>query len=584
MKKLYLYLTLLLGLLGGAASAQTGAIDIFFSDSVYTPNSTTVCSGTNYSVWTGAWFSTMPTAGGTGQIDIDWGDGNSTSQTITFSGSPGQVAYTPNLFNHTYAAGSFVATFIYSDVAGNDDTIYWNVNATPYCGTVYTNVMLDQDGNGTGDIVLNNSQVDFTDGASNTTTYTLSGSSGINGVDVSAAPYTVTVNPSWMAANNYINVQPPSQVVNFTGSPYVQLPGFVVQCDPNAPVSQVDLAINYFYGWGFRAGLSTGYVTISICNLTCSGSANANLALTFDPLLTVSSHNIPGGTVTGNTINASIGTAGCQNYTVYFSVPGPTPAGTPLAFSANVSPVGATDYNLANNSATLASEVRNSWDPNDKSTNRPQVVSPSVQDEFTYMIRFQNMGNDDAFNIVVKDTLDADLDLSTFGLLELSHSGSVNIDPVTRIATFNFPNINLPAASVNEPASHGYAIYKIKENAGNGIGTAITNTAYIYFDFNPPIITNTTFNVNQTSGVAEVGVDAFAVYPVPASEFVTISSKNNAALGSVKVVDVTGKTVFAASTQQSIYQLDVKTFANGVYTLLLENGAAASQHKIIIGK
>lgn len=583
MKKIYLSLILLLGLGAVSASAQTGAIDIVFSDSAWAPMSSNICSGSAYNIWTGASFPSMPASGGTGQIDIDWGDGNSTSQSVTFAGSPGAVSYTPNNFTHTYAPGAYVAAFFYTDQAGNDDTVYWNVTATPYCGMVYTSVLLDQDGNGTGDMLLPNAQVDFTDGASNTTTYTLS-SGGITGVDVTNDPYTATVNPAWMAANNYINVQPPTQTVNFGTGQFLQLPPFVVQCDPSAPVSQVDLSIDYFYGWGFRAGMSTGYVTIRVCNLTCSGTATADLDITFDPLLTVFTHNLPGGTVTGNTLSASLSSVGCQYYTVYFTVPGATPAGTPLSFSSNLTVTGATDYDLTNNSATAASQVQNSWDPNDKSVNRPQVVSPAQLDEFTYVIRFQNMGNDDAFNIVVRDTLDSELNLSSFSLLELSHAGSVNVDPSTRIATFNFPGINLPPASEDEPGSHGYAIYKIKENAGLPVGSEITNTAYIYFDFNPPIITNTTFNVNQVSGINESDVAAFEAYPVPASEYLTVASKNGVALGEVKLVDVTGKTMFTVNVPQATYSLDVKPFANGVYSLQVQNAAGSFNQKLIIRK
>jgi hypothetical protein len=59
---------------------------------------------------------------------------------------------------------------------------------------------------------------------------------------------------------------------------------------------------------------------------------------------------------------------------------------------------------------------------------------------------------------------------------------------------FNFPNINLPDSTNNEPESHGYIQYKIKRNAGLSPGTAISNKASIYFDFNAPIVTNTVTN------------------------------------------------------------------------------------------
>lgn len=585
MKKIYLLIVLFLGFAGGSSlMAQTG-IDVIFSDqdtSDFIPPPQTICSGTAYSVWTGGRFSTNVPPGTTGQVDIDWGDGTVENHPFSYPVTPG-ANYAPNVFAHTYGMGAFNPVFIYSDSYGYRDTITFAVSSTPNCGRVYAGVLLDNDGNGSGDISLSGAQIDFTDAASNTTTYVI-GSSGISGVDVTASPYTVTVNPAWMAANNYINSVPASQTVNFSGSPYVQLPSFVVQCDPSAPASQVDLGIRSFYGWGFRAGQNTGSLNITVCNYTCAGAApSANLSITFDPLLSIDSHNIPGATVSGNVISANVSVTGCVSYTIYFDVPGTAPAGTPLSFSGSVTAVGSTDFDLSNNAASCVSEVRNSWDPNDKSVSQPAIVSPAVRDEFTYVIRFQNMGNDDAFNIVIKDTLDNDLDLSTFSLLELSHTGSVGIDPATRIATFTFPNIFLPAASVDEPGSHGYAVYKITEKPALPVGTEIRNTAYIYFDMNPPIITNTTSNVNQTMDIDEAAAIGLALYPVPAGELLTVSFAE-ASPAVISLVDVTGKTVLSVNTVQATHTLDVSQLASGVYTLCVRKNDTLLNRKVIIGK
>ena len=59
---------------------------------------------------------------------------------------------------------------------------------------------------------------------------------------------------------------------------------------------------------------------------------------------------------------------------------------------------------------------------------------------------------------------------------------------------FNFPNINLPDSNSNEPGSHGYVQFKIRAKNNIVIGDVLSNTANIYFDFNAPIITNTTNN------------------------------------------------------------------------------------------
>ena len=59
---------------------------------------------------------------------------------------------------------------------------------------------------------------------------------------------------------------------------------------------------------------------------------------------------------------------------------------------------------------------------------------------------------------------------------------------------FNFDGINLPDSNSNEPASHGWITYTIDQVPGLLVGTQIRNTAAIYFDYNAPVITNTTLN------------------------------------------------------------------------------------------
>ena len=60
---------------------------------------------------------------------------------------------------------------------------------------------------------------------------------------------------------------------------------------------------------------------------------------------------------------------------------------------------------------------------------------------------------------------------------------------------FNFPNILLPDLNTNEVASHGFVKYEIYPKDGLDENTIIENTANIFFDFNPAIVTNTTNNI-----------------------------------------------------------------------------------------
>lgn len=590
MKRIYLFATMLLTLCVSGAQAQ----NLYTSIAFFAPDSSNgpvmVCTGTNLTVYTHT-TTTGYSMGDAVQIAVDWGDGITQAYNSTIVQSN---YYNPNAFSHVYATpGIYTATFAFSDTYLNmdEDTIVFSVGNN--CGTIYTHVKLDTDNNGTGDISIPNALIDMVGNTTSSTVplhpYGGAGQIGyiISGVDVTDSPYTLSVNAAWLAANGYIMSpsSPTSHTVTLTNvSPVDDTPPFIIACDPGNPVSQTDLAVSYMYGWGFRAGQQTGYLKVNVCNLSCSGNENADLDITFESLLTVYSHDIPGATVTGNVLHANLNVNGCTTYTIYFDVPGPTPAGTPLNFSATVTPTAATDFDLTNNTRTYLSEVRNSWDPNDKLVDKPEMVSPSVHDEFTYTIRFQNMGNDDAYNIVIKDTLDADLDLGTFLMLEHSHNVSVSIDPVTRIATFTFPNINLPAASINEPASHGSVTYRIKENAGLAVGTEITNTAYIYFDFNPPIITNTTYNINKTVNVEQVVADDLVAYPIPASDYLVVSSKQDQPISSIKLIDVTGKTVLNITNVGGVYTLDLQGIASGAYNLAIESQGAVVNKKIMINK
>jgi len=140
----------------------------------------------------------------------------------------------------------------------------------------------------------------------------------------------------------------------------------------------------------------------------------------------------------------------------------------------------------------LVSQINCSYDPNDKLVDRallPENYQVAAS-ELVYTIRFQNTGTDTAFNITVRDRLAAELDWTTFRPLSASHPFSATLDSATRTAVFSFKNILLPDSNVNEVGSHGllqFAIYPVGDLPP---GTIIENQAGIYFDFNPPVMTN----------------------------------------------------------------------------------------------
>ena len=106
------------------------------------------------------------------------------------------------------------------------------------------------------------------------------------------------------------------------------------------------------------------------------------------------------------------------------------------------------------------------------------------------MIQFQNTGTDTAFNVVLIDTLDPSLNMSSFSILGSSHPYTLEILPMN-VLQISFNNILLPDSNVNEMESHGYFSFRIGLMDNLPAGHTISATAVIYFDFNPPIITNT---------------------------------------------------------------------------------------------
>jgi uncharacterized repeat protein (TIGR01451 family) len=145
-------------------------------------------------------------------------------------------------------------------------------------------------------------------------------------------------------------------------------------------------------------------------------------------------------------------------------------------------------------------EITGSYDPNEKLAQPKGVydahyVYPNT--EIEYQINFQNTGTDTAFTVAIKDTLPQGLDVSTFRAGIASHQYEVALSE-HGILTFTFDQIFLPDSNVNESASHGFMRYRILPKTTIALGTRIENRAGIYFDFNPPVITNTVFHTVDT--------------------------------------------------------------------------------------
>lgn len=156
------------------------------------------------------------------------------------------------------------------------------------------------------------------------------------------------------------------------------------------------------------------------------------------------------------------------------------------------------------------SYVTGSYDPNDKQATPILTPSQVTNGEYiSYTIRFQNTGNDTAFNIVIADTLNTRLQPESFVMVNSSHP--CNTTFIGNIVYFEFLNILLPDSNINEPMSHGFVTFRVKPLKTVKNNDVIPNKAYIYFDFNAPVITNVAITSIYVSPPVPVRLINFSV-------------------------------------------------------------------------
>lgn len=283
-------------------------------------------------------------------------------------------------------------------------------------------------------------------------------------------------------------------------------------------------------------------------------------------------------------------------YYVYGTLSASAVLGDSVSASASAVITG-TDATPANNSTTYSRLITGSYDPNDK-TVTPAGFSDEgfiMEDEMSlyYRIRFQNTGTDTAFTVVVRDTLDTDLDVPTFRVEGFSHPMTYSISG-PGILTFRFDNILLPDSFVNEPRSHGFVTYSINRKINLAPGTQITNAAGIYFDFNPPIITNTTLNTiwEEPTGLSQTEVLTGEVFPNPGKEQAILRVFNrNADYVRLSLEDLSGRTVWTFAEQfwqEGMKEVPIGTLSpnlqSGVYLIRLQGRAQSGVVRWVVSK
>ncbi len=264
---------------------------------------------------------------------------------------------------------------------------------------------------------------------------------------------------------------------------------------PNGIVDELSTMLN---GSGLRCNLPTNY-WIDIQN-TGTTYPSGIIALKLDTLVSFISSDISPDSISSNTLYwhySNLNFFSNQFIHVIAQSPDYTHMGETL-FSHLYSFI--TDQSgviISVFEDSLSQVVTCSYDPNDKRVTPAGIGAkgyvPMETEWLEYTVRFQNTGNDTAIHVVVRDQLDTGLDWSSLELLSSSHTVSVHVD-AEGLTTFAFNSIYLPDSISSEAASHGYVTYRVRLKNSLPPGRQIRNYASIYFDYNPPVLTNTVLN------------------------------------------------------------------------------------------
>ena len=271
---------------------------------------------------------------------------------------------------------------------------------------------------------------------------------------------------------------------------------------------------------------------------------------------------------------------------IYFPMmhtPSSIPIGEIIEYYFKADPI-VGDLTPLNNEWACSLLTTNAYDPNDKQVmpigEGPEGFISPEDSLLSYQIRFQNTGTDTAYTVVVRDTLDPQLDISTLVPSASSHPYRLNVEK-GNILEFTFDDIYLPDSTVDFEGSNGFVFFEIEFDKAIEEGSEIRNQAAIFFDFNPPIITNEVLNtIKQTVGLySPIGEELeVRVFPNPstsdASLFVDLTESGEY---EIIVLDIWGRTLKTLRSWQAfsagshVIPLEMKSTSPGIYLISIRN-------------
>ncbi len=461
---------------------------------------------------------------------------------------------------------------------------YTNCHVNSYCsfvpgGTFYTihgNNRYDEDNNGCSptDINYPNLKLSFTDGTN--TGNLIPDTSGAYRFDVQAGTQTFTP----MLENPvYFNISPTTATVTFptSASPYTQ--DFCI----TANGTHNDLEVILLPIDNARPGFDAYYEIIYKNKGTNTQSGTVNLTFNDSVLDYVSSAlTVDVQTVNNLTWNFSnLAPFETRVIDVVLNLNSPTEvpplnSGDILNYTATVT--GLTDETPADNTSILNQTVVNGYDPNYKTCTEGTTVAPSTVGQYVhYMIGFENTGTANAQNIVVKDMIDTTkYDITSLVPINGSADFTTRITNTNQVE-FIFQNINLPFTT---GSNDGYVAFKIKTKPTLVVGDTFSNTANIYFDYNAPIVTNTTTTtIAALANPTFAFSDYFTLSPIPTKGALNITTKQDITISSISIYNTLGQVMLVTSNPSKT--IDVSNLTTGSYFIKVITDKGTSSGKFM---
>jgi uncharacterized repeat protein (TIGR01451 family) len=250
---------------------------------------------------------------------------------------------------------------------------------------------------------------------------------------------------------------------------------------------------------------------------------------------------------------------------------------------------GLPDFFPSDNQDTSLMVVRNSWDPNDIIVDPEIIYTPDLQNDpvLEYTIRFQNTGNDVAYFVRIEQMIPAELDMNTYEFITSSHNVSLLYDGTMK---YIFNNINLPDSLSDPEGSQGFVTFRLRPFPGLAAGDSIRSFANIYFDFNPPVTTNTaTTYILDPLSVSELNPENsnLVVFPNPAEGMINVKLENvSGQNGMIELINLLGEKVSVhiltdKRNEETTIPLDLSEVPNGIYTLIYSDDHTRHATKFI---